>query len=418
MEQSLYRFPIKVLTIFLIVTEILYFVGPIKYPNGNLLLLIFYFFILNSALYLGFLRGIAKSKTSYCKVSASLVHILLIVGLFLNIYYLKVLWATHGLSFSFSNLLFALVNPGSAYKGESLETVNVNIITGFLLTPFRWACIPIGICRWKKLNSFYKSILLLTVCIYIVSWLGIGTRKGLMDLILIIFFLSIAANPLIQEDPKSRRKLFVLSIAVIALFLFFFLYSNLSRAGLSNSSELSDLLKQEYRSFYVKRCSPELLSSLSEITIYLCQGYEALSIALAEIGILPITFGGFSMQTWLYLDRFFGYNPIPGTYMYALETRYGIDMYENWHSIYLWLANDFTFIGVPIVVFLIGYYFARVWKDSIHGNNPWSFPVLAYMIIMVFYFFANNQVLSFSLESFLGCVLIYEFSRTLRYLHI
>lgn len=94
-----------------------------------------------------------------------------------------------------------------------------------------------------------------------------------------------------------------------------------------------------------------------------------------------------------------------------LEEYYGIDMYINWHSAYLWIANDVTFIFVPLIVFIIGLYFGRVWKDALFGHNPWAYPVLGYMIVEVFYFFANNQVPSFSLESFLGCVLIYEYTR-------
>ena len=377
-------------------------------------MMVLYFFILNLSLYLGYKYGVKKSKSSVCLLKKDTVKILLIIGLILNIEYMYRKWATHGLSFSFSNLVFALLNPGDAYSAEATVSINTNVITGIILTPIRWAVIPLGIYYWQKLSKLFQSIVVLTFFIYIFTWLGIGTRKGLMDLILVSYFSIIAAHKSLLNNPSSRKKLKIIAIVTLVLFLFFFIYSNASRAGLSSLKDLDQMLDRDYREFYVKHFSPNTLSAMSEITSYLCQGYNALNISMTDIGIISPTFGGSAMSTWLYLDRFLGYNPMPDTYMAILESNYGIDKYQYWHSIYLWIANDVTFIFVPFVIFLIGYYFARVWKDALNGANPWAYPILGYMIIMVFYFFANNQVLSFSLEPFVGCLLIYEFSRMKR----
>ena len=406
--------PIKILLLFLVITEVLFFIGPIKYDIRNPLMMGVYFLVLNVSLYWGFKYGINNASCSRYLLTGNTIKILLLLGLFLNIEYMYRKWATHGMSFSISNLVFALLNPGDAYSAEATVSINTNIITGILLTPFRWAVIPMGIYYWKKLSRFYKSVVSVTVIVYIFTWLGIGTRKGLMDLIIISYFSIIAAYTSILYDPSSRKKLKIIAGSALGLFLFFFIYSNASRAGLSSLTELDQMLDREYREFYLEHFSSNSLSAMSEITSYLCQGYNALNISMSDIGIIPPTFGGSSMSTWLYLDRFFGYNPMPDTYMALLESNYGIDKYQYWHSIYLWLANDVTFIFVPFVIFLIGYYFARVWKDALHASNPWAYPILGYMVIMVFYFFANNQVMSFSLEPFIGCLLIYEFTRLKR----
>ena len=403
--------PIKILLAFLVFTEILFFFGPISYKIANPLMMMLYFIILNMALYYGFNVGINKTKCSRFTISMNIVKALLTLGLILNIEYLFRKWATHGLSVSFSTLIYALVNPGDAYSSEATLAVNTNIVTGLILTPFRWAVIPMGIYYWSKLKTFWKSIIICTFIVYMITWLGVGTRKGLLDLIIVSYFSAVAANTTILLKPESKKRLRIIIGICSALFIFFFIYSNASRAGLSSLNDLDEMLDREHRNFYVEYCSPNILSALSEITSYLCQGYNSLSISMSEIGIIPPTIGGSSMSTWLYFERFLGYNPMPDTYMAILESNYGIDMYEYWHSIYLWLANDVTFIFVPFVIFFIGFYFARAWKDALYGMNPWAYPVLGYMIIMVFYFFANNQVISFSLEPFVGCTLIYEYSR-------
>lgn len=404
-------YPIKILLIFLIFTELLYFIGPIKYDIRSPLLMALYFIILNLSLYFGYKYGIKKSRCTSYHLNGDTVKMLLLIGLLLNIEYMYRKWATHGMSFSLANLAFALVNPGDAYSAEATVSINTNIITGILLTPIRWSVIPLGIYYWKRLSRIFKTVVVLTFLVYAFTWLGIGTRKGLMDLIIVSYFSIIAAYTSLLYNPSSKRKLKIVSLSALVLFVFFFIYSNASRAGLSSLNELGEMLDRDHREFYVEHCSPNTLSAFSEISSYLCQGYNSLNISMFDIGIIPPTFGGSSMSTWLYLDRFFGYSPMPDTYMAILESNFGIDKYQYWHSIYLWIANDVTFIFVPLVIFLIGFYFGRAWKDAMNGSNPWAYPVLGYMVVMVFYFFANNQVLSFSLEPFLGCVLIYEYAR-------
>lgn len=410
-NQKLFLHPIKILLVFLIFTEVLFFVGPIKYDIRNPLIMVLCFVVLNLSLFWGYKFGVKHSRCTTYHIKENSVKVLLAIGLFLNIECMNVTWATHGMSFSFENLLFAIINPGDAYSGEATAPVNTNVITGIFLTPIRWAVIPLGVYYWKRLSKLFKFLVILTSLVYLFTWLGIGTRKGLMDIILLFYFCVIAMNSSFLSDPSLNRKLKLYAFSALILFLFFFIYSNASRSGLSDLNEISQMLNRDHREFYVKHCSPNTLAALSEITNYLCQGYYALNLSLSEIGIIPPTIGGSSMAMWNYLDRFFGFNPMPNTYMSILDSFYGIDTYVNWHTIYLWIANDVTFIFVPLVIFLIGLYFGRVWKDSLNGINPWAYPVLGFMAIMVFYFFANNQVLSFSLEAFTGCVLIYEYTR-------
>ncbi len=403
--------PLKYMLVFLVITELLFFLGPIDYEIRKPWLMVFYFVVVNIALYWGYTSAIKRFRPSSCAINLSTIQLLLLLGFFLQLEYMIQKWASHGLSFSLQSLLLALTNPGDAYKGESLSTINVNIITDVFLSPFRWAAIPLGVCTWNRLNKFFKFVVILTGAVYVFTWLGIGTRKGLMDLILMLYFLIIAACPSILRDTIKRKKLKTVVASLLVLFIMFFVFSNLSRGGMANFTDLQDLRVNQYRPFYTKIFSPNALAALSEITSYLCQGYCALNIAISDIGIIPPTFGGSSMLLWLWLERFFGYNPIPDTYMAILENNYGIGMYEHWHSIYLWWANDVTFIGVPFVIYLIGRYLCRTWMDSVANQNPFAFPMCAFMIVMVFYFFANNQVFSFSLEAFVLSAFIYKFSK-------
>lgn len=408
-EVRLRLLPIKIFLPFLIFTEFLVWVGPIVYPIENNVLLLFYFAILNLALYWGYKSGMKRSSHSSCRVPNGWISTILIVGLLASIYTMIIKWQTKGIGFSLDSLINALINPGEAYMGEANDVVEVSTLS-LLVSPIRWAAIPLGIYYWKKLNSFFKLIVISTMLVYIFTWLGIGTRKGIFDLMVFGFFLVCAQNKKLITNPSSYRKTKIICFTSLIIFLLYFVFSNLSRSGLESFNDLTEIARFEYRDIYKDNLPEPLVIALGEISSYLCQGYYALSLGLS-IGILPITIFGSSWATAQYISRFWGYNPTPDTYIASLEQNFGIDRYEHWHSIYLWLANDFSFIGVPIVIFIIGYLCAKIWNDCLYGRNPFAYPVFAFMILMIFYFFANNQVLSFSLEPFVGCVILYIISK-------
>ena len=57
-KNNVKMFPIKFVLLFLIVTEILFFVGPINWQINNNILIIFFFLIVNIALYWGYRCGL------------------------------------------------------------------------------------------------------------------------------------------------------------------------------------------------------------------------------------------------------------------------------------------------------------------------------------------------------------------------
>ena len=319
------------------------------------------------------------------------------------------LWAGRGLALTISSIIYALSNSGDVYH-NAIEITQVAQFSLFwlLLEPIRWAAIPLGICNWRRIGKGLRMIVILTVIIEVLAWLGIGTRKGLFDVIVMIFFFSIANSPQWITDKSKRRKLVIIGVVALFAFLFYFIVSNMSRGGFEIEEVNSITLHQTIRPYYENHLPYWLVYSLTQIQSYLCQGYYALSKGL-EMGIKPITLGGSGWFT-IMLMRKVGYDPEPGIYMVALE-QFGIDRHVNWHTIYLWLANDLTFIGVPFFIFIVGYLFAVSWRDVLYGKNQTAIPFFALMLIMVFYFYANNQVMSFSFMPFVFWTIIYLVTR-------
>lgn len=407
MQKKIVYLPLKVSLSFLILTEFLFWFGPIKYTIPNDFILFIYLVLMNFSLYFGYRVGVNKFRPSSYKTSKNFIKVIIVIGLVLTLIDLFNIWTMRGISISFDSFFNSLTNPGQAYYSEINPESETSIFL-LLLSPIKWASIPLGISSWRKINKFYKTCIFAIFFLSILMWLGIGVRKGIFDLLIITLFSIIASFPQIIAKRNYNKKFKFITYASIILFLTYFIYSNLSRGGSTNLKDIMTMaINSDIREIYLSLPN-WLIISLRSITGYLVQGYHALALSL-NIGIRPIVPFGMSWFTILIANKL-GYDPAPLTYMKELES-FGIDMYGNWHTIYVWLANDFTFIGVPIIIFCIGYFFAQSWYDSLIGKNLFSFPVMTLFVLMVFYFYANNQVLSFSFIPFVVCFSIYKLSR-------
>lgn len=407
MKSYIDDLPLKISLGFLILTEILFWIGPIEYHVHNKALLFFYMIIVNLALYLGYKKGTQSFKPSKFRLGISVIRVVIIIGLVAVFANLSYMWSQKGIAVSLGSFFDALTKPGDAYHGESMinSTKSTTFVT--LTSPFLWAAIPLGIRYWNTFGKFFKGMTILIILIDIVAWLGIGTRKGIFDVLIVIIFSMIAVRKDFFSKSNSIKKLTPYIFTFVVLFLFYFIYSNLSRSGLDLSEMQAEVLSFDPRSGY-DTMPYWLYFSLASVTSYLCQGYYALGLSL-EMGILPLASGGSSWFTIMLANRF-GSDPTPYTYMAKLEA-YGIDMKINWHSAYVWLANDLSFIGVPIFIFIVGYLFARFWKESLYGGNDIAFICMPLFAMMVLYLYANNQVFSFSFIPFFFWFILYYITR-------
>jgi hypothetical protein len=166
-------------------------------------------------------------------------------------------------------------------------------------------------------------------------------------------------------------------------------------------------IKESYRKLF----PPSFNIVLAQLSSYLCQGYYALSLSLTEWldgNVFCFSYGLGS--NWFKINVAESIIPnldiISKTYQGFLEVKYGIDPEASWHSLYLWLANDVTFIGVPIVVYALAYYCGYFWKSAVNQVRVVDAPITILLLMVFVYSFANNQVFSFSFIAFWALVII------------
>jgi hypothetical protein len=67
----------------------------------------------------------------------------------------------------------------------------------------------------------------------------------------------------------------------------------------------------------------------------------------------------------------------------------------QWHSFYGQFANDFGFIGLSVLMFILGYFLSRVWASVIYNNSFYGMSLLPILALMFIFFPANNQVFGY-----------------------
>lgn len=396
-------FPIKILLFFLITSELFFIIGPIDYSVDNMPLTISYLLLVNILMFYGYKRGICKGglyrDTGFSNKNKGLKFIIFLSLISLSIKLSNVV-GSFSLLDIYQTVIKGIIAPKEAYA-QKLATIQITNLSYFfmVISPITTASIPLGIFYWNKLPRLYKILVLTLILGNIAYWLTLGTRKGIFDILLVGLFSIYAAHPQLIINKGSQRRIIIFFSILLCLFISYFIWSNMSRFQVDGLSEMSDRIRNIKSSYH--NISIDTTIILSSIENYLCQGYYALSCALKEFinGEVCFTYGfGNNFFTINILERF-DIDIIPDTYQGILLDKYHIDPYASWHSIYVWLANDFTFIGVPFVMYISGYFLAITWKSAIN-RNFYAVPIFILFAQMIAYSYANNQVLSFSFIEF------------------
>jgi len=354
------------------------------------------------ALFLGYLLGIRKEVHAYAgRLSASS---LINIGVWVSIliFIPTNLFRTGTI---LPQVAEGLLNPGAAYDASfylrsGAGRSPIAEYLRFFLGPLLTLPVPLGIYFWKELSRAQRIGVIFVSLSTVTMFIAMGTNKAIADTVIILPWL-IAAGAAGKRFKITRRLLVswtcALAIGLTSFFLFFSAGS-ISRgegAGFAVSGVFPHVdVVADMNHPLVANTSPESRVGILGLSFYLTSGYQALAMSLEEPWVPCYGVGNsffLSRQAERVLDR----NDLTNrSYPARLETR-GWDSLVLWSSIYPWLASDLTFPGTIVAVFWIGWLFARVWRDVIDAGNPIAVSLLSQVVIMLFYFPANNQVMQF-----------------------
>ena len=391
--------------VYLLSTLLLYYFGPVQFRGHDTDLFLMLMFIYHGAFILGYYISIRTHKFNKIKTDKKFSS---------KFFYFAFFFATLSALGAYQNLMLAQSiipydileeivrganKPGLVYlermnsmsDGLSSNSRIYNIISMFF-TFFKLFFIFLFIYFWNYLNLFKKLLVLIYSFIFISSGVSSGTNS-----VIFIFFIFASFSFMIiffLKTTRSFSKILPFMGLIFLIPLGFFGYLMSRRGGgfeyFSATSPLGDII--------VSSVTPNLDSFLDFyyyafvwLNYYLVQGYYGFSLILNLDWTWTFGFGNsdFLQRQLLVLT---GVDISNSTFQAKISEYWGS---AQWHSFYGQFANDFGFIGLSILMFILGCFLSRVWISVIYSNSFYGTALLPIFVLMFIFFPANNQVFGY-----------------------
>ena len=394
--------PIKLFNFYILLTLLISVFGPWEYAGynkGYVVLYIIIFLSFSTMTYVYFVnknKGITfviskknKANKKFKGLWVAKKSIFLALILFSAMLLIKI--TTIGLP-EFSNVFRVMAQ---AYTNKYLTGSAFNLSAWLFnyLSIFYVGAIVLGSYFFRDLNKRYKTMLLLVVALSLAYHLiFVGNQKAIGDLI--IFLGSVLFVKYAQSGKRIKFKVILLVLFGVLCSFLLFSYIIQSRMSLWNVEYYSIGNKAflDVNHWMLAFFGNNIKLGAGTFLYYLSSGYYGLSLALELPFVWSYGFGSSFELRYLFnklvplTDEFIQSYPI------RMEAQTGWDAYANWHTIFPWLASDFTFWGAIIFLCTFIAIYAVSWNRILRKGHWVNLLMFANLNIMLLYVPANNQL--------------------------
>jgi hypothetical protein len=392
--------------LYLLITLFVLCFGPVQFKIHNPLLFSILIFCYHLFFIIGYLFGSKKREYKHAKIhkfSTSYFFILFTFGVIgLLITYKNTMNNSSLIPYNFFyDLLRGIQEPAQVYIDRMVDVEydgaglsrGLNIF--FIFIAFcKLLFIFYFIWFWRVLSKKLKTISIIYSILYLSPGIIAGVNSVLFWFILFTFTTLIVFYYLYN---KKKLSLLLRGLAILFLVPILSFGNIMSKRGGSfdyfiNSSTIGDITVKVSDIDTESSVLEDLTYSLVWMNFYVTQGYYGFSLTLDKEFRWTYGFGSsaffqrqFNMVT--------GIDVSTDTYQRRNDRVWG--EYSMWHSFYGQVANDFSPYGIIPLMFLIGWYFAKIWLSVIMRNSFYGAAMMPIFTIMFIFFPANNQVFGY-----------------------
>lgn len=407
-----YVLPIFFVEAYLVFTLIVFSAGPVvyfvEYPFLFWCFITIYHFSLTTGYFFGIILkspGFSSEKKLYANKNQIywILVITAIIGFFIG--HKNISMSNSLIPYDLiDNLILGLTDNQEVYAkkisqiGEFSGNKVLNIVYLFFGYS-RIIVISFMVYEWEKFGFMKKLLLFIVSVLPILSGISVGTNKPFFDFAFIFgmsLVIYIFGNYYRSGFFQLKTRTFFVFLSLLAFLgaVSYFGFAMQSRGGSADyivgTSPLGHIsLSDDY---YPVDDLSFVASTWVWLSSYLVQGYYGFSQAL--LCDFSWTYGvGNSPFLLRQVEWIFGVDLSAGTFAHKISPVW--DETAQWHSLYSQLASDFHFSGVAVVIFLFGFYFARVWKSYCNSGNVFAAYLLPLFGLAFIFTPANNQVFGF-----------------------
>lgn len=387
--------------VYVILTVILYFFGPISWPYDNSILFVIFLTFSWSFFIFGYLsypiRRANRRKPIYLDHSKLLrwatICNLITVPVAIYFYTGKSLF----------DMSLNLTEQGAAFNEFQVFTQEIErggmgklfiAVRASLMWLVYMQLAMIGVF-WRRYSKVQKLVVIGNCVLFLMLSIARGTDKQVVDLFLFVFtgvfiaYYGVGEAKIRKSLTKKTLSLyisvFILSLVILGLFA----ERRIQRWGgdLPSCFTIYSVCTKENIVWDNIPILPR--AGLTFGTNYLTQGYSGLSKALVLEWDTTLVFGQSSALMSL-AETASGVDVYSSSFNYKLRDEWD-DRYF-WSSMFTWLGNNFSFWMVPILMFLYGRYAKYLISRVICSGCHLASASLSFMVIFVVYSPANYQL--------------------------
>ncbi|MFN3320607.1 MAG: hypothetical protein ACK43M_17805 [Allorhizobium sp.] len=409
--------PLFMLQVYLTFTFVLFTSGPIKWPLENRTEVSILVFFYQAMIILGYWFAVSRLKFYHAgwrgfDFADALMRK---YWLLLVLTFVALLIAHRNIAMTpsylpttlFSDFYRGLTNPLDAYLYKLSDQAKTNFSGQPLATALygilivcKVLLIAVLIEKWHQISSAKRVSGLFVSLFPIITAVSVGTNKPIFDLLFFyisIFFVSIICLPddRIYKFIMARKTIVSVILFLLAFAPFYFQYTMSQRAPSLNPSgyvaseapiKLSETFEEWCDSdevYVAKACS---ITSVT--TNYLTQGYYGMSVSVDKP--FETTYGvGSSVFLLEAFNKYLGIDLKPRTFQRKASSQWSE---SQWHTVYTQVANDVGFVGVGLVMMVLGFISAAVWISATIYRNLTARCIVPLFVIMYLFIPANNQI--------------------------
>lgn len=394
--------PVRQVVIYLIITFLIFLLSEVAWSSDSIYLVIPLVLAFIFSFYFGSNLVFKYSRAKRKELPIQQGKIIKAILFFGSIYFMA--WGVNQVvDFGARNpldIVDNLLNSGQAYKAKfdtfearefNQQTNNVTRI--LLLFSFFYASfIPLLVIYWSLLSRFFRLWCVLSLIIYVISFLYIGTQKGIGDVV-IMAISGMWIRLVVDSKSRERLKLERLKVILCAIFITVLLISMQASRSLVFDRTETVLFGDVKQSLIADAVGVRYAFGIYNLLGYPSHGYIGLMHNLS----LPYVFSygaGLSPALESYLVQY-GFKD-PSTYLtypHRTEIATGWSASLVWSTAFSWFASDLSFWGVIPFMFCFGAFFTFIWLRSYSTLNVIEIALLGQLSIMAFFLPANNQLL-------------------------
>lgn len=403
------RLPIVIIDCYVGIAIFLYFFGPIKFNSPYSIFMALYLLMFLAIINVVYFRVIWKRRNIICENNFEnseafkplplwfyIIGMLIPLAMVVNSVLITDFTGLSGSLFNTMAKAYTFIQSGGRYQ----EGIDVPMWIYMHFAVFVYLTIVDGLLFFRE-NGLFRKILWGSSIVLLIAYFMLfrGAQKTLGD----VFILCASAVLIRMYISKTKRHRNWIGKAVLILMVISFaiVLATVLGARISYLDSIGYDAFKLHTDFWDVDTNYPIFSLLPEATMlgvdclifYLCNGLCGLSYCLAS----PITWtyglGTFPDLADI-LSRRLGIDVYENTYMYKAYETFGWHHSEQWHTLFPYLASDWTFVGAIIVMGIVTYIYAICWMEILEKKNKEAIYLFSIMNIIWIYLPCNNQIFS------------------------